>query len=111
MNRINRRTARKEAMMNTLVRLTTAIRQVRISDPDGKATFKKLSAQKEYLARQIAEASYTQHTMKGNQAEVERILTSVRESNCSEWVEWDIKRLAASRRRWAIATAKEIWLG
>lgn len=111
MNRINRRTARKEAMMNTIMRINTAIHRVKFSDPDGKATFNKLCTQKEYIAQQIAEASYTENSMKANQIEVQRILDNVRASNCSKWVEWDIKQLASSRRRWAIMSTKEIWLG
>lgn len=111
MNRINRRTARKEAMMNTIGRIDNAMRRVKFSDPDGKATYNRLSAQKDYIAQQIAEASYTENSMEANQIEVQRILDNVRASNCSKWVEWDIKQLASSRRRWAIMTAKEIWLG
>lgn len=110
MNRINRRTARKEAMMNTIERVNTAISKVRMSDPDGKDTFHKLLDQKDYIAQQIAEASYTEYSMKSNHMEVQRILSHMDEGGCAEWVKWDIKQLAASRRRWAIATSKQIWL-
>lgn len=110
MNRINRRTARKEAMMNTIMRINNAIGQINFSDPNGKATFHKLLGKKDYIAQQIAEASYTEYSMKNDHREVERIFAQMDEGGCSEWVKWDIEQLAASRRRWSIATSKQIWL-
>lgn len=110
MNRTIRRTARKEAMMNTIERINTAISKVRFSDPDGKDTFHKLLDKKGYIAQQIAEASYTEYSMKSNYNEVKRILVHMDEGGCSKWVKWDVEQLAASRRRWAIATSKQIWL-
>lgn len=111
MNRINRRIARKEAMMNTIERLNTAISKVNFSDPDGKATFHKLMDQKDYIAQQIAEASYTEYSMKSDHRELKRIFSHMDEGGCADWVKWDIEQLAASRRRWSIATSKQIWLG
>lgn len=111
MNRINRRIARKEAMMNTIERLNTAISKVNFSDPDGKATFHKLLDKKDYIAEQIAEASYTEYSMKSDHKEVERIFAHMDEGGCADWVKWDIEQLAASRRRWSIATSKQVWLG
>nr|DAT74659.1 MAG TPA: hypothetical protein [Caudoviricetes sp.] len=111
MNRINRRIARKEAMINTIERLNTTISRVKFSNPNGKATFHKLLDQKDYIAQQIAEASYTEYWMKSNHRELERIFAHMDEGGCSDWVKWDIEQLAASRRRWAIATSKQIWLG
>lgn len=111
MNRINRRIARKEAMMNTIERLNTAISKVNFSDPDGKATFHKLLDKKDYIAEQIAEASYTEYSMKSDHKEVERIFAHMDEGGCADLVKWDIEQLAASRRRWSIATSKQIWLG
>lgn len=111
MNRINRRLARKEAMQNTIIRINNAMGKVNFSDPDGKDTFHKLLDKKDYIAQQIAEASYTEYSMKANYNEVKRILSHMDEGGCAEWVKWDIKQLAASRRRWAIATSKQIWLG
>lgn len=111
MNRINRRAIRKEALMNTIERVNTAISKVNFSSPNGKDTFHKLLDRKDYIAQQIAEASYTEYSMKSNQIEVQRILDHMDEGGCAEWVKWDIKQLAASRRRWAIATSKQIWLG
>ena len=111
MTRTNRRAARKEAMMNTIQHINAAISKVKFSDPDGKATFHKLLDKKDYIAQQIAEASYTEYSMKANYNEVKRILSHMDEGGCAEWVKWDIKQLAASRRRWAIATSKQIWLG
>lgn len=111
MNRTIRRTARKEAMMNTLHHINDAISKVRMSDPDGKATFHKLLAQKDYIAEQIAEASYTVYSMKNDHMELERIFAHMDEGGCANWVKWDIEQLAASRRRWSIATSKQIWLG
>lgn len=110
MNRINRRAARKEAMMNTIQHINAAISKVKFSDPDGKATFHKLLDKKDYIAQQIAEASYTEYSMKFNYNEVKRILAHMDEGGCPKWVKWDIEQLAASRRRWAIATSKQIWL-
>lgn len=110
MNRINRRTARKEAMQNTIIRINNAISRVNFSDPDGKATFHKLLDKKEYIAQQIAEASYTEYSMKYDHNEVKRILSHMDEGGCADWVKWDIEQLAASRRRWSIATSKQIWL-
>lgn len=111
MNRINRRAIRKEAMMNTIERLNTAISKVNFSDPDGKATFHKLLDKKDYIAEQIAEASYTEYSMKSDHKEVERIFAHIDEGGCADWVKWDIEQLAASRRRWSIATSKQIWFG
>lgn len=111
MNRINRRIARKEALMNTIERVNTAISKVNFSDPNGKDTFHKLLDKKDYIAQQIAEASYTQYSMKNDHRELERIFAHMDEGGCSEWVKWDIEQLAASRRRWAIAASKQIWLG
>lgn len=111
MTRTNRRIARKEAMMNTIERINNAISRVNFSDPDGKATFHKLSAKKDYIAEQIAKASYTQYSMKSDHKEVESIFADMDEGGCSEWVKWEVERLAASRRRWSIATSKQIWLG
>lgn len=111
MNRINRRIARKEAMMNTIERLNTAISKVNFSDPDGKATFHKLLDKKDYIAEQIAETSYTEYSMKSDHKEVERIFAHMDEGGCADWVKWDIEQLAASRRRWSIATSKQVWFG
>lgn len=110
MNRINRRIARKEAMMNTITRISDAMGKVNFSDPNGKATFHKLMDRKDYIAQQIAEASYTEYSMKSDYREVERIFAHMDEGGCSDWVKWDIEQLAASRRRWSIATSKQIWL-
>lgn len=111
MTRTNRRIARKEAMMNTITRISDAISKINFSDPNGKATFHKLLDKKDYIAQQIAEASYTEYSMKSDHREVERIFAHMDEGGCSEWVKWDIEQLAASRRRWSIATSKQIWLG
>lgn len=111
MNRINRRIARKEAMQTTLERINTAICKVRLSDPDGKATFRKLLDKKDYLAQQIAEASYTMYSMKSDHNEVEYIFSNMDVYHCPEWVKHDIEQLAASRRRWSIRASKQIWLG
>ena len=110
MNRINRRAIRKEAMMNTVLRINDAMGKVNFSDPNGKATFHKLLDQKDYLARQIANANYTEHAMKSDHMEVQRIFADMDEGGCSDWVKWEVERLAASRRRWSIATSKQIWL-
>lgn len=110
MNRINRRIARKEAMMNTIYRISDAMGKVKFSDPNGKATFHKLLDQKDYIAQQIAKANYTEHSMKSDHWELERIFADMDECGCSEWVKWEVERLAASRRRWTIATSKHIWL-
>lgn len=111
MTRTNRRAIRKDAMQNTIIRINNAMGKVNFSDPNGKATFHKLLAKKDYIAEQIAEASYTQYSMKNDHREVERIFAHMDEGGCSEWVKWDIEQLAASRRRWSIATSKQIWLG
>ena len=111
MNRINRRIARKEAMMNTIERINTAMRNVDFSDPDGKATFHKLLHNKDYLAQQIAEANYTMYSMKSDHKEVEYIFSNMDVYHCPEWVKYDIEQLAASRRRWSIRASKQIWLG
>ena len=110
MTRTNRRIARNEAMMNTITRISDAISKINFSDPNGKATFHKLLDRKDYIAQQIAEASYTEYSMKSDHREVERIFAHMDEGGCSEWVKWDIEQLAASRRRWSIATSKQIWL-
>ena len=111
MNRINRRIARKEAMMNTIGRLNIAINDVKFSGPNDKATFHKLLNQKQYLAQQIAEASYTQYSMKSDLKEVEYIFSNMDVCGCPEWIKYDIEQLAAIRRRWYIRASKQIWLG
>lgn len=111
MNRINRRNMRKEAMQATIGRINTAMTEVNFSDPDGKATFHELLRKKDYLAQQIAEASYTMYSMKSDQREVQSIISDVDVFHCPEWVKWDIEQLAASRRRWSIRASKQIWLG
>lgn len=111
MNRINRRIARKEAMMTTIEHINTAISKVKFSDPNGKDTFHKLLDKKDYLAQQIAEASYTMYSMKADQREVQSIISDVDVFHCPEWVKYDIEQLAASRRRWSIRASKQIWLG
>lgn len=111
MNRVDRRKMRKEAMMTTIERINTAISKVNFSDPDGKATFHKLLHKKDYLAQQIAEATYTQYSMKSDRKEVECIFSNMDVYHCPEWVKWDIEQLAASRRRWSIRASKQIWLG
>ena len=111
MNRINRRSMRKEAMQTTIERINTAMSKVDFSDPNGKATFHKLLDQKQYLAQQIAEASYTQYSMKSDLREVEYIFSNMDVCHCPEWIKYDIEQLAASRRRWSIRASKQIWLG
>ena len=111
MNRINRRIARKEAMMTTIEHINTAMHKVDFSDPNGKATFSKLFHDKDYLAQQIAEASYTQYSMKSDQNEVQNIISDMDVYGCPKWIKWDIEQLAASRRRWSIRASKQIWLG
>ena len=111
MNRINRRIARKEAMMNTIERINTAMHKIDFTDPDSKATFSKLFRDKDYLAQQIAEASYTQYSMKSDLREVEYIFSNMDECYCPTWIKYDIEQLAASRRRWSIRASKQVWLG
>ena len=111
MNRTIRRKMRKEAMKDTIGRINTAMRNVDFSDPNGKATFHKLLHNKDYLAQQIAEATYTQYSMKSDHNEVEYIFSNMDVYHCPEWVKYDIEQLAASRRRWSIRASKQIWLG
>ena len=111
MDRITRRNVRKEAMQATIERINTAMCKVDFSDPNGKATFHKLLDQKQYLAQQIAEASYTQYSMKSDHKEVEYIFSTMDECRCPNWIKYDIEQLAASRRRWSIRASKQIWLG
>ena len=111
MNRTIRRATRKECMTNTIIRINDAISKINFSDPNGKATFHKLLDRKDYIAQQIAEASYTEYSMKSDHRELKRIFAHMDEGGCADWVKWDIEQLAASRRRWAIATSKQIWLG
>ena len=111
MDRITRRNMRKEAMQATIGRINTAMSDVNFSDPNGKATFHNLLDQKQYLAQQIAEASYTQYSMKSDLKEVEYIFSNMDECRCPNWIKYDIEQLAASRRRWSIRASKQIWLG
>ena len=111
MTRTNRRAIRKDAMQNTIICINNAMGKVNFSNPDGKATFHKLMSQKDYIAKQIAEASYTEYSMKSDHKEVERIFADMDEGGCSDWVKWEVERLAASRRRWSIRASKQIWLG
>lgn len=111
MNRINRRIARKEAMMTTIEHINTAMHKVDFSDPNGKTTFSKLFQDKDYIAQQIAEANYTMYSMKADQREVQSIFSTMDEYHCPNWIKYDIEQLAASRRRWSIRASKQIWLG
>ena len=111
MDRITRRNMRKEAMQATIGRINIAINGINFSGPNDKATFHKLLDQKQYLAQQIAEATYTQHSMKFDHREVEYIFSNMDECNCPNWIKYDIEQLAASRRRWSIRASKQIWLG
>lgn len=111
MNRTIRRSMRKEAMQTTIGRINTAMSDVNFSDPNGKATFHELLRKKDYLAQQIAEASYTQYSMKSDLREVEYIFSNMDQYHCPSWIKYDIEQLAASRRRWSIRTSKQIWLG
>ena len=79
MNRVDRRKMRKEAMKDTISRINTAMRNVDFSDPDGKATFHKLLHNKDYLAQQIAEATYTQYSMKSDYKELKSIFSNMDE--------------------------------
>lgn len=111
MNRTIRRNMRKEAMQTTLERINTAMHKIDFTDPNSKATFSKLFRDKDYLAQQIAEASYTQYSMKSDLREVEYIFSNMDEYHCPNWIKYDIEQLAASRRRWSIRASKQIWLG
>lgn len=111
MNRTNRRIARRQAMQATIERINTAMTKVNFSDPDGKATFRKLLHEKDYLAQQIAETTYTMYSMKSDHREVEYIFSTMDECHCPNWIKYDIEQLAASRRRWSIRASKQIWLG
>ena len=111
MNRTIRRNMRKEAMQATIGRINTAMSDINFSDPNGKATFHELLRKKDYLAQQIAEASYTQYSMKSDLKEVEYIFSNMDEYHCPNWIKYDIEQLAASRRRWSIRASKQIWLG
>lgn len=111
MNRVDRRKMRKEAMMNTIERINIVMRKIDFSDPNGKATFSKLFHDKDYLAQQIAETTYTMYSMKADHRELESIFSTMDECHCPEWVKYDIEQLAASRRRWSIRASKQIWLG
>lgn len=110
MDRTNRRIMRKEAMQATIGRINIAISDVNFSDPNGEATFHELLRKRDYLAQQIAEASYTMYSMKADQREVQSIISDVDVFHCPEWVKYDIEQLAASRRRWSIRASKQIWL-
>lgn len=111
MNRTNRRIMRREAMTNTIERINTAMHKVDFSDPNDKATFRKLLHEKDYLAQQIAESTYTMYSMKSDHKEVEYIFSTMDECHCPNWIKYDIEQLAASRRRWSIRASKQIWLG
>ena len=111
MNRTNRRIARRQAMQATIEHINTAMTKVNFSDPDGKATFHKLLHEKDYLAQQIAETTYTMYSMKSDHNELESIFSNMDVYHCPEWVKWDIKQLAARRRRWSIRASKQVWLG
>ena len=111
MNRINRRIARRNAMQATIERINTAISKVDFSDPNDKANFHKLLHNKDYLAQQIAETTYTMYSMKSDYKELEYIFSTMDEYHCPNWIKYDIEQLAASRRRWSIRASKQIWLG
>ena len=111
MNRTIRRSMRKEAMQATIEHINTAMSKIDFSDPNGKATFHKLLHNKDYLAQQIAETTYTMYSMKADHNELECIFSNMDVYHCPEWVKYDIEQLAASRRRWSIRASKQIWLG
>lgn len=110
MNRINRRSARLNAMQKTIVRLNSATKELGYSDPKRK----EMNAQREYLAQQIAEASYTIYWARYYSLLTNSIQDKVKKLTdaygYSMYLAEDIERLSKNCRGWCIANSRNIWL-
>lgn len=110
MNRINRRQSRLLAMQKTIVRLNRETKTLGYFDPKRKL----MDAQREYLAQQIADASYTiywaqfDYTFAKSLQQRVEVLTNAYGHHL--YLAQDIKRLADSNRRLNMQNTRNIWL-
>lgn len=106
MNRKERRTIRSKAMRAT-------IRQIQENWRDlvGTANYKrndtgsKLYDQQAYLAKQIAEAHYTEDSARNDAKELANAIVDIDDY----YAKSVIKEMARSRRYWHIACYEEMW--
>ena len=105
MNRQQRRQTRTKAMRTTIRRIQADWRyMVGCKDYDRNASY-KLYDQQTYLARQIAEANYTEDAAQQDAKELANAIADVD----GYYARSVIKELARSRRYWHIACYEEMW--
>lgn len=105
MKRSIRRTIRTKAMRTTISRIQADWRyMVGCKDYDRNASG-RLYDQQTYLARQIAEANYTEDAAQRDAKELANAIADVD----SYYARSVIKELARSRRYWHIACYEEMW--
>lgn len=105
MNRQQRRQARSKAMRTTIREIQADWRyMVGHKDYDHDAS-SRLYNQQAYLARQIAEANYTEDAAMADAKELANAI-----ANVDDWYLCSrVKELARSRRYWHIACYEEMW--
>lgn len=110
MNRTIRRNRRLTAMEKTIVRMNKKIKDLRYSDPKRE----QLNAQREYIAQQIADASYTIYWAKFDHAFAkslqQRVEVLTNAYGHHLYLAQDIQRLADSNRRLNMQNTRNIWL-
>ncbi len=105
MNRQARRQVRKQAMEHTIREIQSEWRVLTSQMEYDQDLSAKLYHQQTWLAREIAEANYTQDNANKDAKELERALQDI--NNC--YARNVVKHMAWSRRYWHIACYEEMW--
>lgn len=105
MNRKERRITRTKAMRTTVRKVQAEFNQNACSPNFSEELSHKLYAQQTYLARQIAEANYTEDAARQDAKELANAIADVD----SYYLRSVIRELARSRRYWHIACYEEMW--
>lgn len=110
MNRTIRRNRRLTAMEKTIVRMNNKVKDLMYSDPRRD----QLNAQREYLAQQIADATYTIYWAKFDytfaKSLQQRVEVLTKAYGHHLYLAQDIKQLADSNRRLNMQNTRNIWL-
>lgn len=105
MNRETRRQNRTRAMRTTVRKVQAEFNQNACSSSYSEELSHKLYAQQAYMARQIAEANYTEDAAKADAKELANAI-----ANVDNWyLRSIIRELGRSRRYWHIACYEEMW--
>lgn len=105
MNRQQRRQTRTKAMRTTIRKIQADWRYLVCAKDYDRKLGDKLYAQQVYMARQIAEANYTEDAAAQDAKELANAIADVD----SYYARSVIKELARSRRYWHIACYEEMW--